>query len=120
MTAEPEKLVHGGEFLALSEMKRIVPQPKDGRPWMLTSPLIYRCADGLTIVVPDGYRSDLASVPWFCRRMFPQDGPWTYAAIAHDWCCDIRPPHISSVRAAKIFREAMTALQVAKFQREAM
>ena len=109
-----------GEFLQLCDLHRIVPQPKNGRPWRLITPLIYRCADGLEIVVPEGYCTDFASVPWFCRRLFPQDGPWTYAAIVHDWLCDVHPIHVSSVRADAIFLEAMKVLKVGKLQRIAM
>ncbi len=109
-----------GLFLHFCDLVRIVPEPTDGKPWRLSSPLGYRCGDGLTTIVPEGFRTDFASVPWFCRRMFPQDGPWTYAAIVHDYYCDIRPPHVSSKRAAAIFLEAMEALDVHAFQRNCM
>ena len=76
------------------------------RPWVLQEPLKYYSGTlGKTVVVPMGYRSDFASVPWFFRRVFPQAGPWALAAVVHDWMVT-KKMHSSTV-AALGFREAM-------------
>jgi hypothetical protein len=108
-------------FLTNPALRRIVPAPKT-RPWELVEELRYQSRElgGEVIVVPAGYRTDYASVPLLFRRMFPQDGPWTHAAITHDFLCDMRPPDIDSARAARIFREAMAVLKVPKWKRDAM
>ncbi|MEM8864070.1 MAG: DUF1353 domain-containing protein [Planctomycetota bacterium] len=36
------------------------------------------------ITVPAGTRTDFASVPWFFRRLFPQVGGYSRAALFHD------------------------------------
>lgn len=114
----------GGKFLNNPALRRRMPHdvfydPK--RPWVLVEDLTYECGLlGETLLVPAGYTTDFASVPWFCRRMFPQDGPWTLAAIVHDMLCDWRLPVIDSKMAADIFLEAMVALDVPQFQRACM
>lgn len=37
------------------------------------------------ILVPAGFVSDLASVPWFFRRLIGQRGRFNRAALIHDW-----------------------------------
>ena len=46
-----------------------------------TSPL-------LSIVVPAGTLTDLASIPWFLRWAFSTTGRWQRAAVFHDRACD--------------------------------
>jgi len=41
--------------------------------------------NGLRLVVPAGFVSDLASVPWLFQRVLPRFGPWNAAAIVHDY-----------------------------------
>ena len=85
----------------------------NAKPWKLHDALKYRSTIlGYTLTVPAGYRTDLASVPWFFRRFFPQDGPWTLAAVVHDYLCDKRFADIDNLKAAAIFREAMDVLHV--------
>jgi len=38
-----------------------------------------------TFVVPVGYVTDFASVPWFLQWFVPRTGVWTLAAVLHDW-----------------------------------
>jgi len=38
-----------------------------------------------SVVVPDGFVSDLATVPRFFWRLFPPFGRWSIPAIVHDW-----------------------------------
>jgi hypothetical protein len=108
-------------FLTNPAMRRIVPAPKD-RPWELVEDLRYQSAEmgGEILIVPAGYRTDFASCPWMFRRIFPQDGPWSLAAVLHDFLCDMRLPGIDSKRAAVLFREAMEVLGVPQMKRTAM
>lgn len=88
------------------------------RPWRLVGCLeYYSAATGGIITVPDGYRTDFASIPWFFRRAIPKDGPYTHAAIVHDYLCTERDPKINSKMAAIVFAEAMEVLQVPKWER---
>jgi Protein of unknown function (DUF1353) len=54
------------------------------RAYRLTGTL--RHADG--DVVPDGYHTDLASVPRLLHWLIPPDGPYEAAAVRHDRRCD--------------------------------
>ncbi len=87
------------------------------RPWKLVGCLEYHSeVTGGIITVPDGYRTDFASIPWFFRRAIPKDGPYTHAAIVHDFLCTERDPKINSRMAAEVFKEAMTVLLVPKWE----
>jgi hypothetical protein len=70
------------------------------------------------IEIPAGYESDGASVPRLFWRLFPPSGPWTGAAIVHDWLCDTR--ELPSKTAHAVFDEAMRDLGVAAFYRVTM
>ncbi len=56
--------------------------------WSLTQPLVYAGRRD-EWVVPVGFESDFASVPVPVRWLVPADGPWTAAAIVHDWFCEV-------------------------------
>ncbi|MBS0359811.1 MAG: DUF1353 domain-containing protein [Proteobacteria bacterium] len=61
------------------------PQVRDGRSlWRLERDLTYRTLAGDTITVPQGFITDLTSVPRLFWDLFPPDGPWTEAAVVHD------------------------------------
>lgn len=113
------------KFLTNPPVQRPIPGEADyvngAPPWVLRGELRYQ-SDllGEILVVPEGFRTDFASTPWLFRRLFPQDGPYTQAAVAHDWLCVMRPPGIDSKKAAKLFHEAMCVLAVPKGRREAM
>lgn len=52
--------------------------------WELQQPLSYvGTRDKWT--VPQGYRTDFASVPWFVQWFVARTGAWTLAAVLHDW-----------------------------------
>jgi len=55
----------------------------------LAEPLIFHLRlngqDVLTITVPTGFPTDLASVPRLLWPWFPPDGPWLAAVILHDY-----------------------------------
>jgi hypothetical protein len=39
------------------------------------------------VVVPKGYQTDLASIPWPYSLVLKPNGPWERAAVVHDWLC---------------------------------
>jgi hypothetical protein len=85
------------------------------RPWVLLGALKYYSGIlGRTVVVPKGYQTDFASIPWVFRRWFPQDGLWTHAAIVHDFMCD--RDHESNSVISLVFLEALKDLRVPFYQ----
>jgi hypothetical protein len=56
----------------------------DGRTWMLVEPLVFRL-DKDEIVVPAGFVHDLASIPWFVQGVVQKNGPYSRAAVVHDF-----------------------------------
>jgi len=60
-----------------------------GRPdfWFTGAPLIWEDPTGLTITVPEGFRTDMASIPRFLEA-FPDldiDGRSRRPGVLHDW-----------------------------------
>jgi hypothetical protein len=41
--------------------------------------------NGIKLIVPAGFVSDLASIPFGFRWLLPRKGPWSHAAIVHDY-----------------------------------
>lgn len=84
------------------------------RHWTLTEPLTFHGNTDI-ITVPAGYTTDFASVPRFLQWLAPSTGPYSSAAVLHDWLCDslvgdpTLPPdsQISSRDADGLFRRAM-------------
>lgn len=64
------------------------PSIRDGRSlWGVERELGYRTSiggDG-AITVPAGFITDLASIPRLVSGILPPDGPWTKAAVIHDF-----------------------------------
>lgn len=94
------------------------------RKWRLILPYIYVSEKFGEIVVPAGFDTDLASVPKFARWFASVDGPWTPAAVIHDFLY-VRASkrdygHITRADADYIFREAMKVCGVPSYKRWAM
>jgi hypothetical protein len=54
--------------------------------WALTKALTYTPSNGSDrITVPEGFVTDLASIPRPVWDLLPPDGPWTKAAVIHDF-----------------------------------
>jgi len=74
----------------------------------LTEPLLYSCkvrAMFCRAVIPEGFETDLASIPWPVCLIFRPDGPWARAAVLHDWLySDVQ---VSRFLADAMFRVAM-------------
>lgn len=99
----------------------------------LLEPLEYRVGSADSpevIIVPAGFETDFASVPFGFRNLFPPMGRWSRAAIVHDHIyqlggvnagiCDGEPVSYTRKRADEIFREAMIVLGVPAWRRELM
>ncbi|SCX37581.1 Protein of unknown function [Klenkia marina] len=76
-----------------------------GGEWSLTEPLVY-AGRSEQWMVPTGFVTDFASVPVPVRWLIPADGPWTAAAVVHDWFCEvgIAAGQVSSRDADGVFR----------------
>lgn len=116
--------------LELSEDGSGKPEEKDGRcTWLVTAPLTYDVGvegSGVTITVPAGATTDLASIPRFAWSLgFPPDGPWLKAAVVHDNLYRNRgdvirtghPAPYTRAEADAVLKEAMGVLGVGWFER---
>ena len=85
-----------------------------GALWRLAAPLAWdigKKGSGLTFVVPAGFASDLASVPWYARWLFnPADPRFAKASILHD--AMLADPNFSRLTAAAEFAQALAADEV--------
>lgn len=94
-----------------------------GFPYELIEPLIYDSAVlGQTVVVPSGFLTDFASIPWFFHRILPKDGPYNPAAVIHDrlyarGSVTAYGPTITRAQADAVLNEAMEVCQVATWRR---
>ena len=63
--------------------------------------------------MPEGFETDLASVPWFARWYVSRDGNHTRAAVIHDYlyarASEASFPGISRRTADRVFLEALRA-----------
>ncbi|EKH4088143.1 DUF1353 domain-containing protein [Escherichia coli] len=92
----------------------------DDYRWRLVEPFEFWLRDNPddVIYVPEGYVTDLASVPRLLWALFPPHGRYAKAAIIHDWLYDngLR----TKVEADRIFLDAMTVLGVPRWRRRLM
>ena len=69
-----------------------------------------------TVIVPIGFFTDLASVPWFFRWAIPvSTGKNRRAAVVHDWLCreaNQQRHFITQAGADRVFREALAVCNV--------
>jgi len=70
------------------------------------------------IVVPKGFETDLASVPWPASMLIPKSGKYNPAAVLHDYICSTqeRP----RAECDRIFLEAMEVVGVPLVKRRIM
>ena len=89
----------------------------DGNIWKLHSPLVfvYNADNNPVIIrVPKGFRTDLASVPWVFRWLFPKHGKYTRAAVLHDYLYSIS--YKKRKKCDKILEIAMLCLGCPKWK----
>lgn len=70
---------------------------------------------GETITVPAGFKTDLASIPWFARAFIPISGRIAKPALLHDWLL-IQ----GDQRAIPVFDEALGVAEVSPLLRRAI
>lgn len=70
---------------------------------------------GETITVPAGFKTDLASIPWFARGLVPIAGRCAKPALLHDWLLE----H-DDRRALAVFVEALDVAGVTGWRRWAI
>lgn len=103
----------------LSELVLI---PTDGNKWKLSQPLSYSSASFSTIV-PEGFKTDLASIPRIVRPLIPVHGKHTRAAVLHDYLYvsqKIQGEWIKRSHADRAFYNAMLELGVNRFKARIM
>jgi len=74
----------------------------------LSLPFTYRVGSSenkFGVVVPQGFETDLASVPRLFHKIFPPDGKYAKAAVLHDWL--YRTGLVDRWMADAIFYDAM-------------
>ncbi len=96
---------------------------RHGRPVMkLTEDLVFKVQlngdQGIRVRVPIGFETDLTSTPRMFWPIFPPAGPWSPAAILHDYLYGL--PGCSRFLADALFREAMQKLGVPWWRRVVM
>lgn len=90
--------------------------------WFLVTPCVYMSQEiDLTIRVPEGFETDLASIPRIFRRVIPVNGDHRLAAVVHDYLYSLRGklPNrapITRKQADKVFLEAMIYLKVPRWK----
>lgn len=95
--------------------------------WQIFAYAIGILNSGIMVSVPVGYRTDLASVPWWIRWLLPPNGKYGKAAVIHDYLCTYRQVMVNGVgvyitraQCDAIFFEAMTVLKVPAWQKYPM
>lgn len=87
--------------------------------WVLKDTLAYQSDHLVTlIVVPKGFETDLASIPWVFRFLIPKNGRYDAPAIVHDYL--YRRTGMKRKLADKIFAEAMMVVNVVTWRRNLM
>lgn len=93
-------------------------KPHEDRDFILVGELIYVTRAGEVIVVPDGFTTDLASIPRMFHWLIPVNGRHRSAAIVHDYLFVIQDRPREQVDL--IFLQAMEDSGVRWSQRQAM
>lgn len=98
-------------FLSDLELRHL----NGGELWQLTRALLYRDSLRRLVEVPQGYRTDLASVPRLAWRIVPRDfGPARRPAVVHDYIYTHQTHRFSKAQADRMFYEALLEEGVSK------
>lgn len=90
----------------------------DGGTFTLHEPLVYDSDRIARVVVPAGFRTDLASIPRGLWNVLPPIGRYDAAAVVHDHL--YQHNGVSRSAADGVLLEAMCVLGVAQWQRWAI
>ena len=89
----------------------------DGEAWTVEAPMEWRIGETDTVlVVPKGFVHDKASVPRALWSFFPKSGPYTRAAVIHDYLYWAQP--CSREQADNLLMIAMKESGVSWFRRK--
>jgi len=92
-----------------------------GTPFrIIYKPFVYVTKRGSTITVPEGYNTDLASVPRGLWNFSPPGGKYREAAVIHDYIYTDLTIRFTKKEADRIFLEAMEEIGINWFQRKLM
>ncbi len=92
-----------------------------GFPFTLIQSLTYVSAVfGGTIVVPQGFQTDLASIPQILENILPRVGRYDKAAVVHDFLYQTAYKNVSRWEADYILNEAMRVCGVEHWKRWAI
>jgi Protein of unknown function (DUF1353) len=80
--------------------------PREPDVWVLDQDYVRDTSIG-QITVPAGFETDLASSPWQMWSQFPKFGPWTGAAIVHDYLYRTKSDGVTRSDADRVFRELL-------------
>ena len=80
--------------------------PAEPDEWTLEAPYERKTSIG-SVVVPAGFKTDLASTPRLVWLRFPRWGRWSGAAVVHDWFYRTHPAGVTRYRADRILLELM-------------
>ena len=58
---------------------------KKGKKWVISSAITYTLSNGDIITIPEGFETDLSSVPKILWGIFPPYGNFLLAALVHDY-----------------------------------
>lgn len=90
----------------------------DGEHFRLLNDFVYQDEDGTIYTVPEGFKTDMASIPRGLWNIFPKAGRWDRAAVVHDWLCVQKTMPSPEVHA--LFKRALQACGVGKIKRNLM
>lgn len=105
-------------------LSELVLQETGQHTWRLIADLVYEGRPDMRpnrFIVPDGFETDLASVPQVFLWLVPRSGRYTKAAVLHDWLCkEAERGAMRRFDADGIFRRVMRELGVSKVRRSLM
>lgn len=96
------------------------PWVKGPKKWRVTQEIRYEMyfkGSGIWVVIPVGYMTDLATVPFPVSMLFPKSGKWNHAAVVHDYLCDHGRETYSQEDIDKAFLKIMELTGVNKIKR---
>lgn len=94
--------------------------------WKVFTPFTFYSDKYAPVDIPEGFETDLASVPRYLWILFPPFGAYSQAAVTHDFIYKMRKdltyqgPLRSREECDNIFLEAMTLLRVPWWKRQLM
>ena len=92
----------------------------DNKPWYFTVHKEFTCRwRDITVIVPKGQKTDLASIPQFLQNIIPLVGNHLQAAIVHDMCYRSKVG-VSKKDADLMFYDAMRSLGVSWWKAQTM